>query len=62
MHKSIEYGHTKGDDIWCTNLLSTDIIKVMTFGAHKNLLSMDIVKVMTFGAPKMMTDRQDDGF
>ena len=39
-----------------------DIIKVMTFGAHKNLLSMDIVKVTTFGAPKMMTDRQDDGF
>ena len=31
---SIEYRHNKGDDIWCTNLLSIDIVKVMTFSAQ----------------------------
>ena len=35
VHKSIEYGHNKGDDIWCTNLLTMDILMVMTFGAQK---------------------------
>ena len=35
MHKSIEYGHNKGDDIWCTNLSTMDILMVMTFGAQK---------------------------
>ena len=53
MHKSIEYGHSKGDDIWCTKYS-------IEYGHNKgddiwctNLSTMDILMVMTFGAQKL---------